>query len=202
MVSGIRIGWWFHCCLAVASWIALIIPNESLIVLLFFEFSTNKMSIESGERTFYYMTRESLCFLAMTESKYPKRTGFLYLDEVCDLFLQELVKEFGNNVSRMDSDWMNWKRHGIWIDHSPSVCCLCIMFSVFSIRIAFVVALRNRSNRPTVSFHQLRSPHSTKAEGISGRTSTTIKAERWFERDSINYEEEHHGYFGPGREIG
>ena len=61
--------------------------------------SNNKMSIESGERTFYYMTRESLCFLAMTESKYPKRTGFLYLDEVCDLILQELIREYGNNVS-------------------------------------------------------------------------------------------------------
>jgi len=57
----------------------------------------NKMSIESGERTFYYMTRENLCFLAMTESKYPKRTGFLYLDEVCDMILQELIREFGNN---------------------------------------------------------------------------------------------------------
>jgi len=57
------------------------------------------MSIESGDRTFYYMTRENLCFLAMTESRYPKRTGFLYLDEVCDLILQELLKEFGNSVS-------------------------------------------------------------------------------------------------------
>lgn len=57
----------------------------------------NKMSIESGDKTFYYMTRESLCFLAMTESRYPKRMAFLYLDEVCDLILQELVREFGNN---------------------------------------------------------------------------------------------------------
>jgi hypothetical protein len=65
----------------------------------FYVLSANKMSIESGERTFYYMTRESLCFLAMTESKYPKRTGFLYLDEICDLVLQELIREYGNNVS-------------------------------------------------------------------------------------------------------
>jgi len=57
----------------------------------------NKMSIESGDKTFYYMTRESLCFLAMTESKYPKRTAFLYLDEVCDVILQELIREYGNN---------------------------------------------------------------------------------------------------------
>jgi len=58
---------------------------------------TNKMSIVSGDKVFYYMTRESLCFLAMTEAKYPKRMGFLYLDEVCDLVLQELVKDHGNN---------------------------------------------------------------------------------------------------------
>ena len=64
--------------------------------------SANKMSIESGDRTFYYMTRENLCFLAMTESRYPKRTGFLYLDEVCDLILQELLKEFGNSVSQSE----------------------------------------------------------------------------------------------------
>ena len=70
-------------------------------VSIFFLFlhRANKMSIESGDKTFYYMTRESLCFLAMTESKYPKRTAFLYLDEVCDLILQELIREFGNNVS-------------------------------------------------------------------------------------------------------
>lgn len=58
---------------------------------------TNKMSIESDSKTFYYMTRESLCFLAMTESKYPKRMAFLYLDEVCDLVLQELIRDHGNN---------------------------------------------------------------------------------------------------------
>lgn len=56
------------------------------------------MSITSGDRVFYYMTRESLCFLTMTESRYPKRLAFLYLDEVCDLFLQQLVSEFGGNV--------------------------------------------------------------------------------------------------------
>ena len=57
------------------------------------------MSIVSGNKIFYYMTRESLCFLTMTEAKYPKRMAFLYLDEVCDLVLQELVKDHGNSVS-------------------------------------------------------------------------------------------------------
>ena len=73
--------------------------RPSSISRFFYLLSANKMSIESGDKTFFYMTRESLCFLAMTESKYPKRTGFLYLDEVCDLILQELLQEFGNNVS-------------------------------------------------------------------------------------------------------
>mmetsp|Transcript_6812 Transcript_6812/g.17021 ORF Transcript_6812/g.17021 Transcript_6812/m.17021 type:complete len:112 (-) Transcript_6812:896-1231(-) len=61
--------------------------------------SQTKMSIDANDgKTFCYMTRESLCFLVMTESKYPKRLAFLYLDEICDLFLQQLVSEFGNNV--------------------------------------------------------------------------------------------------------
>jgi len=68
-------------------------------ILSIFQHRTNKMSIESDSKTFYYMTRESLCFLAMTESKYPKRMAFLYLDEVCDLVLQELIRDHGNNVS-------------------------------------------------------------------------------------------------------
>jgi hypothetical protein len=58
-----------------------------------------KMSITSGDMTFYYMTRDSLCFLTMAESRYPKRLAFLYLDEVSDMVLSELAKEFNNNVS-------------------------------------------------------------------------------------------------------
>lgn len=57
------------------------------------------MSITSGNNVFYYMVRDTLCFLSMTESSYPKRMGFLYLDEVADLILSELVNEFGNEVS-------------------------------------------------------------------------------------------------------
>jgi vesicle transport protein SEC22 len=60
------------------------------------------MSITSGDKVFYYMVRDSLCFLTMTEARYPKRLAFLYLDEVGDLVLQELVREFGNNVSTTD----------------------------------------------------------------------------------------------------
>jgi hypothetical protein len=57
------------------------------------------MSISSGDKVFYYMTRESLCFLTLTEARYPRRLAFLYLDEIGDLILGELVREFGNNVS-------------------------------------------------------------------------------------------------------
>jgi vesicle transport protein SEC22 len=57
------------------------------------------MSIVSGNKIFYYMARDSLCFLTMTESRYPKRLAFLYLDEIGDMILAELVNEFGNNVS-------------------------------------------------------------------------------------------------------
>jgi vesicle transport protein SEC22 len=57
------------------------------------------MSIVSGNKIFYYMARDSLCFLTMTESRYPKRLAFLYLDEIGDMVLAELVNEFGNNVS-------------------------------------------------------------------------------------------------------
>ena len=59
----------------------------------------NKMSIVSGDKVYYYMTRESLCFLTMAESRYPKRLAFLYLDEISDMVLSELVNEFGNGGS-------------------------------------------------------------------------------------------------------
>lgn len=59
---------------------------------------SGKMSINAGDKVFYYMTRDSLCFLSMAEARYPKRLAFLYLDEIGDLILGELVREFGNDV--------------------------------------------------------------------------------------------------------
>jgi vesicle transport protein SEC22 len=56
------------------------------------------MSIQSDKMVFYYMSRESLCFLCLTEDAYPKRLAFLYLEEVADVLLQELVREYGNEV--------------------------------------------------------------------------------------------------------
>jgi len=57
------------------------------------------MSIQSGELCFYYMSRDNLCFLTLCEDSYPKRLSFLYLEEVADALLQEMIKDFGNDVS-------------------------------------------------------------------------------------------------------
>ena len=58
-----------------------------------------RMSVDSGDRVFSYMTRDNLCFLVLTEGQYPKRLAFLYLEDVADLILGELTREFGNEVS-------------------------------------------------------------------------------------------------------
>jgi len=56
------------------------------------------MSVDSGDRVFSYMTRDNLCFLVQTEARYPKRLAFLYLEDIADLILGELAREFGNEV--------------------------------------------------------------------------------------------------------
>jgi vesicle transport protein SEC22 len=58
------------------------------------------MTIASGQYCFYYMARENLCFLTLCEESYPKRMAFLYLEEIADVVMQELVREYGNDVSR------------------------------------------------------------------------------------------------------
>ncbi len=156
----------------------------SRISFVFLAFlSTNKMSIESGERTFYYMTRESLCFLAMTESKYPKRTGFLYLDEICDLILQELIREYGNNVSRLLGICHEFIEIATFAASAHDGCAvsslyLCHFSLYFVSLLCKLVAHGNRQDRSSVSFHQLRSPPPKKAKGIPRRTPTTIQTER------------------------
>ena len=57
------------------------------------------MSIQSGNMVFYYMQRENLCFLTLTEDSYPKRLAFLYLEDVADAVLQELHREYAADVS-------------------------------------------------------------------------------------------------------
>jgi vesicle transport protein SEC22 len=56
------------------------------------------MAIASDRMVFYYMARDNLCFLTLCEEAYPKRLAFLYLDEIADTILQELLNEFGTNV--------------------------------------------------------------------------------------------------------
>jgi Regulated-SNARE-like domain len=79
----------------------------SLVRLYFFShsilfprarFSNTKMAIASDKMVFYYMARDNLCFLTLCEEAYPKRLAFLYLDEIADLVLQELLHEYGTNV--------------------------------------------------------------------------------------------------------
>lgn len=57
------------------------------------------MSIVSGKFVYYYMARENLCFLTLAEESYPKRMAFMYLEEIADAVLKELIQEFGNDVS-------------------------------------------------------------------------------------------------------
>jgi hypothetical protein len=61
--------------------------------------SPNKMSIATGNYCFYYMARDNLCFLTLCEESFPKRSAFLYLEEIADLILQEMIREYGNDVS-------------------------------------------------------------------------------------------------------
>ena len=56
------------------------------------------MAIASDNMVFYYMARDNLCFLTLCEESYPKRMAFLYLDEIADLILQEMLQEYGANV--------------------------------------------------------------------------------------------------------
>lgn len=58
----------------------------------------NKMAIASENMVFYYMARDNLCFLTLCEEAYPKRLAFLYLDEIADIILHELLQEYGTNV--------------------------------------------------------------------------------------------------------
>jgi vesicle transport protein SEC22 len=57
------------------------------------------MSIATGNYCFYYMSRDNLCFLTLCEESFPKRSAFLYLEEIADLILQEMIREYGNDVS-------------------------------------------------------------------------------------------------------
>ena len=56
-----------------------------------------KLSIQSGNMMFYYMARDNLCFLTLCEQSYPKRMAFLYLEDIAEAVMQELIRDFGGN---------------------------------------------------------------------------------------------------------
>jgi len=59
--------------------------------------STAKMSIDtSGKLIFHYLIRDNICYLTLTEQSYPKRLGFLYLEEIADAFIEEVTKDHGD----------------------------------------------------------------------------------------------------------
>jgi vesicle transport protein SEC22 len=66
--------------------------------LLFIHSSTTKkMSIDTTHSLiFHYLVRDTLCYLTLTESSYPKRLAFLYLEEISDLFIESLISDYGD----------------------------------------------------------------------------------------------------------
>ena len=58
------------------------------------------MSIETSNRKcFYYLIRDNVCYLTLTETSYPKRLAFLFLEEVSVGFIDDLSKEYGDQVN-------------------------------------------------------------------------------------------------------
>ena len=54
------------------------------------------MSIETtNHKCFYYLIRDNVCYLTLTETSYPKRLAFLFLEEVSTGFIEELTKDYG-----------------------------------------------------------------------------------------------------------
>ena len=60
-----------------------------------------RMSIETaGSKVFHYLIKDLICYLTLTESSYPKRLAFVYLEEVSDAFLEQLTNDHGNDWHR------------------------------------------------------------------------------------------------------
>eukprot|EP00566_Odontella_aurita_P028003 CAMPEP_0113528978 /NCGR_PEP_ID=MMETSP0015_2-20120614/2140_1 /TAXON_ID=2838 /ORGANISM="Odontella" /LENGTH=190 /DNA_ID=CAMNT_0000427561 /DNA_START=684 /DNA_END=1253 /DNA_ORIENTATION=- /assembly_acc=CAM_ASM_000160 len=59
--------------------------------------SAAKMSIETTARkVFHYLIRDNICYMTLTESSYPKRLAFLYLEEIGDGFIEELTRDYSD----------------------------------------------------------------------------------------------------------
>ena len=60
--------------------------------------ATSKMKIDtSTNKTFYYLIHGEICYLTLTESAYPKRLAFLYLEEINECFIEYMIKSHGND---------------------------------------------------------------------------------------------------------
>lgn len=53
-----------------------------------------KLSIESGQMVFHYITGQGTCFLCLAEKSYPKRLSFNYLEEL----QKEFMSLYGNEI--------------------------------------------------------------------------------------------------------
>jgi vesicle transport protein SEC22 len=67
------------------------------------------MAIASDKMVFYYLSRDNLCFLTLCEESYPKRQAFLYLDDIADIIMAELLKEHGTNVRTAACTYTTWR---------------------------------------------------------------------------------------------
>lgn len=64
--------------------------------------SVAKLSIETSNRKcFHYLIRDNICFLVLTDSSYPKRLSYLYLDEVSSSFVEQLYQENGDQWQQL-----------------------------------------------------------------------------------------------------
>lgn len=55
------------------------------------------MSIDTtNSLTFFYLVRDTIAYLTLTERSYPKRLAFLYLEEIADAFLESLANDHGD----------------------------------------------------------------------------------------------------------
>ena len=73
----------------------------SIVALFVLPRQTMRMSIETtGSKVFHYLIKDMICYLTLTESSYPKRLAFVYLEEISDGFLEELTRDHGNDWRR------------------------------------------------------------------------------------------------------
>jgi len=62
------------------------------------------MSIStSSNKVFFYVIRDNIVYLTLTESSYPKRLAFLYLEEIADVFLESLMADHADHRNAVET---------------------------------------------------------------------------------------------------